>query len=208
MLQANLQDHQKSDGPQLSDRVLALIPEPPNVFPYNGSRQRVGQWAGVEWDDDEARAQELIYGTLEVSPKFHSAPASAHTSSTFTGRLPSVPPPTTSRTVPNSPVQKPSSVKARINALEPPLFQPFEHSNNESVEASPSDYHACSLKVKHRRRTTPEQLKMLEHWFDINPKPDNALREWLAGRLGMTKRNVQVWFQNRYVICFPTFGTC
>ena len=52
-------------------------------------------------------------------------------------------------------------------------------------------------KVKHRRRTTPEQLKVLEHWFDINPKPDNNLREWLASELGMTKRNVQVWFQNR-----------
>jgi hypothetical protein len=53
--------------------------------------------------------------------------------------------------------------------------------------------------VKHRRRTTPEQLKVLEHWFDINPKPDNNLREWLAQELGMTKRNVQVWFQNRWV---------
>ncbi|KAI9636460.1 Homeodomain-like protein, partial [Dioszegia hungarica] len=50
---------------------------------------------------------------------------------------------------------------------------------------------------KHRRRTSPEQLKVLEHWFEINSKPDNALREWLAGELGMTKRNVQVWFQNR-----------
>lgn len=55
------------------------------------------------------------------------------------------------------------------------------------------------LQVKHRRRTTPEQLKVLEHWFDINPKPDNNLREWLAQELGMTKRNVQVWFQNRWV---------
>jgi hypothetical protein len=30
-------------------------------------------------------------------------------------------------------------------------------------------------------------------------KPDNNLREWLAQELGMTKRNVQVWFQNRWV---------
>ena len=55
------------------------------------------------------------------------------------------------------------------------------------------------MQVKHRRRTTPEQLKVLEHWFEINPKPDNSLREWLAVELGMSKRNVQVWFQNRYV---------
>lgn len=55
--------------------------------------------------------------------------------------------------------------------------------------------------VKHRRRTTPEQLRVLEHWFAINPRPDNGLREWLASELGITKRNVQVWFQNRSVNC-------
>ncbi|BEJ12971.1 hypothetical protein CspHIS471_0301450 [Cutaneotrichosporon sp. HIS471] len=54
-----------------------------------------------------------------------------------------------------------------------------------------------NLEVKHRRRTTPEQLRVLEHYFGINPRPDNQLREFLAGELGITKRNVQVWFQNR-----------
>ncbi|BEI94265.1 uncharacterized protein CcaverHIS019_0607240 [Cutaneotrichosporon cavernicola] len=54
-----------------------------------------------------------------------------------------------------------------------------------------------NLEVKHRRRTTPEQLRVLEHYFSINPRPDNQLREFLAGELGITKRNVQVWFQNR-----------
>lgn len=51
--------------------------------------------------------------------------------------------------------------------------------------------------VKHRRRTTPEQLRILEAEFDRNNKPDNSKREELAAMLGMTKRNVQVWFQNR-----------
>lgn len=60
--------------------------------------------------------------------------------------------------------------------------------------------HADALpKVRHRRKTSPEQLKVLEHWFNVNPKPDNHLREWLATELGMTKRNIQVWFQNRYL---------
>ncbi|KAL7420680.1 hypothetical protein Q5752_004631 [Cryptotrichosporon argae] len=54
-----------------------------------------------------------------------------------------------------------------------------------------------NLEVKHRRRTTPEQLKVLEQWFEQNPRPDNATREHLAALLGITKRNVQVWFQNR-----------
>nr|ODN93823.1 hypothetical protein L204_05009 [Cryptococcus depauperatus CBS 7855] len=58
---------------------------------------------------------------------------------------------------------------------------------------------AAGAQVKHRRRTTPEQLKVLEFWYELHPKPDNELRERLAAQLGMTKRNVQVWFQNRWV---------
>ncbi|WVO16493.1 hypothetical protein L204_104170 [Cryptococcus depauperatus] len=50
---------------------------------------------------------------------------------------------------------------------------------------------AAGAQVKHRRRTTPEQLKVLEFWYELHPKPDNELRERLAAQLGMTKRNVQ-----------------
>ncbi|ODO09624.1 hypothetical protein I350_01834 [Cryptococcus amylolentus CBS 6273] len=64
-------------------------------------------------------------------------------------------------------------------------------------EEKSGDGESDAATVKHRRRTTPEQLKVLEFWFEINPKPDNQLREQLAAQLGMTKRNVQVWFQNR-----------
>ncbi|KAM0749246.1 homeobox, partial [Meredithblackwellia eburnea MCA 4105] len=50
---------------------------------------------------------------------------------------------------------------------------------------------------KHRRRTTPSQLKILEFHFDRNPKPDITLRKQLSEQLDMTPREVQVWFQNR-----------
>ncbi|BGP63139.1 hypothetical protein NBRC10512v2_004475 [Rhodotorula toruloides] len=53
------------------------------------------------------------------------------------------------------------------------------------------------FKVKHRRRTSAQQLKVLEHHFEINPKPDLALRKKLSEMLEMTPREVQVWFQNR-----------
>ncbi|KAK4704440.1 hypothetical protein P7C70_g1769, partial [Phenoliferia sp. Uapishka_3] len=52
-------------------------------------------------------------------------------------------------------------------------------------------------RIKHRRRTSPAQLKILEHHFDRNPKPDVSLRKALSERLDMTPREVQVWFQNR-----------
>ncbi|KNZ44991.1 uncharacterized protein VP01_85g6 [Puccinia sorghi] len=55
--------------------------------------------------------------------------------------------------------------------------------------------------IKHRRRTTPAQLNILEAQFQLNCKPDVALRKQLADRLDMTPREVQVWvsifFQNR-----------
>lgn len=51
--------------------------------------------------------------------------------------------------------------------------------------------------VKHRKRTTRQQLKVLEETFRTTQKPDGNLRKTLAVQLDMTPRNVQVWFQNR-----------
>ncbi|GAA5836702.1 hypothetical protein JCM11251_002703 [Rhodosporidiobolus azoricus] len=53
------------------------------------------------------------------------------------------------------------------------------------------------FKIKHRRRTSPPQLKVLEYHFEINSKPDVTLRKALSEQLDMTPREVQVWFQNR-----------
>ncbi|KAJ2338194.1 hypothetical protein IWW50_007097, partial [Coemansia erecta] len=51
--------------------------------------------------------------------------------------------------------------------------------------------------VKHRRRTTKEQLALLEATFKATPKPTSETRKTLASRLCMTAREVQIWFQNR-----------
>ncbi|KAI5185095.1 hypothetical protein NEHOM01_0600 [Nematocida homosporus] len=51
--------------------------------------------------------------------------------------------------------------------------------------------------VKPRKRTSKEQLEVLEKTFATNIKPDAALRKALADKLGMTPRSVQVWFQNK-----------
>ena len=75
-----------------------------------------------------------------------------------------------------------------------PTTVPPPRTIDPSILSRPS---SPNQKVKHRRRTTPDQLRVLEHWFGVNPKPDNNMREWLALELGMTKRNIQVWFQNR-----------
>ncbi|KAH8924879.1 hypothetical protein BT69DRAFT_37403 [Atractiella rhizophila] len=51
------------------------------------------------------------------------------------------------------------------------------------------------FQIKHRRRTSQTQLKVLEKQFDVEPKPDPVLRKSLADQLEMTPREVQ--FQNR-----------
>ncbi|KAI5190329.1 hypothetical protein NECID01_0921 [Nematocida sp. AWRm77] len=51
--------------------------------------------------------------------------------------------------------------------------------------------------VKPRKRTSKEQLEVLEKTFETNIKPDATLRKTLATKLGMTPRSVQVWFQNK-----------
>ncbi|KAJ9107683.1 hypothetical protein QFC21_001143 [Naganishia friedmannii] len=51
--------------------------------------------------------------------------------------------------------------------------------------------------VKHRKRTSPEQLAILEDTFEETPKPTADARKLIAEKIGMTPRSVQVWFQNR-----------
>lgn len=53
------------------------------------------------------------------------------------------------------------------------------------------------FEIKHRRRTSRAQLKVLEKSFAENAKPNAAVRRMLAQKLDMTPRGVQIWFQNR-----------
>jgi hypothetical protein len=61
----------------------------------------------------------------------------------------------------------------------------------------PSFFSYRPNEVKHRKRTTRQQLKVLEETFRTTQKPDGNVRKALAAQLDMTPRNVQVWFQNR-----------
>lgn len=62
----------------------------------------------------------------------------------------------------------------------------------------PTDYRAfypyTPNEVKHRKRTTSAQLKVLEGIFKRDTKPNAALRTELASQLNMTARGVQVRF--------------
>lgn len=48
-----------------------------------------------------------------------------------------------------------------------------------------------------RRRATPQQLKLLEEVFALDPFPSREAKQLLAKRLGMDTRSITVWFQNK-----------
>ncbi|WAQ80965.1 hypothetical protein PtA15_1A303 [Puccinia triticina] len=64
-----------------------------------------------------------------------------------------------------------------------------------------SDNSARSLQLgvprPKRKRITPEQLEVLSNLFEYTDTPTFDLREAIGAKLGMSNREVQVWFQNR-----------
>ena len=64
--------------------------------------------------------------------------------------------------------------------------------------------------VKHRKRTTSAQLKVLETVFKRDTKPNASLRTELAAQLDMTARGVQVRFPTFFFLSFfyPVLNFC
>ena len=91
----------------------------------------------------------------------------------------------------NSQEQARSKVK-NSNSIES-MFETFHQS--PSGEFKPTFYNP--FEVKHRRRTSRSQVKILERAFMENCKPTALLRKNLARELNMSARSIQVWFQNR-----------
>lgn len=156
-------------------------------YQFGGEPVGYGQeenWMGQEWDDGSGEGEQNDMYGMEVSPG----------SSRKSDRQVSVPPPSRPRRNVGRPPMLP-----RYNSHQTPILPPLRSQNQSKPrKRGCAEFKADGLdQVKHRKRTTPEQLKVLERWFDENPKPDNNTREFLASTLGMTKRNVQVWFQNR-----------
>ncbi|KAG2225350.1 hypothetical protein INT45_005594 [Circinella minor] len=86
-------------------------------------------------------------------------------------------------------VAGPSSSESDSNYLLE-TFHQFPHGDFRPTFYNP-------FEIKHRRRTSRAQLKVLEKSFSENSKPNATVRRILAQKLDMTPRGVQIWFQNR-----------
>lgn len=190
VLNVNGMDGGYEHGPSQSYHFGMPPPPVPHMYPTGPHRPvyRSGpngfagneEWVG-EWEDDE-HSGEFYHGNMEVSSASLLGPE-AYISSWS---------PSLSPLGYCHPGSTPD-LRAECEIVRTPLLAAEMVRDPQNSDKTVPD----NCKIKHRRRTSPEQLKVLEHWFEINSKPDNALREWLASELGMTKRNVQVWFQNR-----------
>jgi hypothetical protein len=53
------------------------------------------------------------------------------------------------------------------------------------------------LSGRKRRRLLHQETEFLVRVFEQCPRPTTQIRDYLAARLGMSGRNIQIWFQNR-----------
>lgn len=95
----------------------------------------------------------------------------------------------------NGPTPPPSGVASKSSGKAPiaKMFETFYQS--PTGEFKPTFYNP--FEVKHRRRTSKYQYRVLERAFLSDPKPTAEVRAALAAELNMTTRSIQVWFQNR-----------
>ncbi|KAL1942400.1 hypothetical protein VTO73DRAFT_6002, partial [Trametes versicolor] len=91
---------------------------------------------------------------------------------------------------PHHPHLHPQQNQTCVPALIPPGMDPSQVDIRTFYPYTPNE-------VKHRKRTTRAQLKVLEGVYKYDTKPNASLRKKLAAELDMTPRGVQVWFQNR-----------
>jgi hypothetical protein len=146
----------------------------------------------------------LTLNATSYHPEYRSAvayqPASVHS---LTRPFPL---PTVQQQPPMQPMQPMQSMQPFVNPSFQHVVRPHPYPGSYSDpfntqpprEASvPAFYNYRPNEVKHRKRTTRAQTKILEEQFKSTDKPDAATRSELSIRLHMTPREVQVWFQNR-----------
>ncbi|KAH8551349.1 hypothetical protein BGW37DRAFT_493316 [Umbelopsis sp. PMI_123] len=95
-------------------------------------------------------------------------------------------------------------IPAPNTSISPPRYVTSKSDSNQilvpeeaTVRHLPDGFVVCGITKGKRKRISPEQLKALLEVFEQTDTPSSQLREELAERLNMSKREVQVWFQNR-----------
>ncbi|KAI9478221.1 MAG: homeobox domain-containing protein [Benjaminiella poitrasii] len=86
------------------------------------------------------------------------------------------------------------SRQSSVNHEPPDLWN---HSRTGLHKTNSGNIVVSSLAKAKRKRILPHQYQRLMETFESTDTPSSEIREQLAEELDMTKREVQVWFQNR-----------
>ncbi|KAL2370800.1 homeobox transcription factor [Blastomyces gilchristii SLH14081] len=71
------------------------------------------------------------------------------------------------------------------------------HSQKSLTQNLPPKVDNKALARQKRRRTSPDDQKILEAEYQRNPKPDRATRAEIVNSVSLGEKEVQIWFQNR-----------
>ncbi|KAL2029538.1 hypothetical protein VTO58DRAFT_108730 [Aureobasidium pullulans] len=71
------------------------------------------------------------------------------------------------------------------------------HSTDTLANNRPPNVDNKPLARQKRRRTSPDDQKILEEAYAKNSKPDKATRMDIVSRVALGEKEVQIWFQNR-----------
>ncbi|KAJ3085335.1 Bromodomain and WD repeat-containing protein 3 [Quaeritorhiza haematococci] len=150
-------------------------------------------------DEEEEEEEEEFVGGRRVNRKPATLSAACRLPPL---RVSSVLPPTP---VPLTPGPKGQTNMATTSAAHPPISpnttlgppQSYYESFRQTQHGELKTTFYNPFEVKHRRKTSKTQFKVLEEAFNNNPKPTGATRRQIASQINMTPREVQIWFQNR-----------
>jgi Tfp pilus assembly protein FimV len=183
----------------LGDRNSA--PNPPvgghhphgdNVDVQQHTQQLLKQW------HRQRQVQKMLYLQQKKHKKQQQQPhvlAPEQTTTTATTMIPPVP------TFTSAAVGQPSALSAEtLMALIDELLRRHVGSSDapRPCAESPQDKkEKAQPGSKRRHRVPPEHLQVLEEVFAAEPFPHAEAKNELALRLGMTKRSITIWFQNK-----------
>lgn len=97
---------------------------------------------------------------------------------------------------------QPSTAKHRQQRFQNMKYYRFNYHSLKLEKSKEMKFEKCK-----RKRATAVQTQILQNAFAKTAFPSTLQREYLARRLGMSPRTVQIWFQNKRQAARKVYST-
>lgn len=147
--------------------------------------------ASITWGSSGANSS-FDTSDNEINFQYNSSTESIiinkpHETKTRTGATPKIASASSSSSVNNSGMSAPNDSKAYAFISHSPATFPLQE---PAIDNAP-------LARRKRRRTSPNELSILNREFEIGQTPNKMRRIEIAEKLSMSEKAVQIWFQNK-----------